>query len=468
MTLLDHHIAFVDALREAGLTVSLAEALDAAEAVRAVSLEDREVLRAVYAATLMKRQPHRRVFDEVFDVYYPRVWGAGLTKPDDVRAAPAPWEVDDPDRARLREQLRQFLLTGDDARLADLAREAVARLGALPGVGSGPGGGAGGRPSWSRMTVLDRLSPQTLLAGLLEAFLQDSERGGMAEQVARSTIASRVARFERLVDADVRRRMAEQSDAATIARDGVRPSVENVSFLGATRNELLELRREIQPLARKLAARVAIQHRHGRRGQFDFRRTIRSSLSTGGVPMTTHHRPRRPHKTDLVVICDLSQSVTSFAHFTLLLVYALREQFTRVRAFGFIDDLDEVTRFFVPGGDVLETVTKLSAEARVSWLLGRTDYGRAFTLFHERHLDAIGPRTSVLILGDARSNYGDLALPLLEDVVSRARHAYWLNPERRSAWDTGDSVASRYGTVVPMVECRNLAQLSEFVKGLPV
>jgi uncharacterized protein with von Willebrand factor type A (vWA) domain len=318
------------------------------------------------------------------------------------------------------------------------------------------------------MTVLDRLSPQTLLAGLLEAFLAEGERGGMAEQVARATIAGRLRRFEQLVDADVRRRLAEQSNADTVARTGVRRSVDEVAFLSATRKELVEIRREIAPLARKLAARVAIQHRHGRQGQLDFRRTIRASLSTGGVPVVTHHRPRRPHKTDVVVLCDLSQSVTSFAHFTLLLVYALREQFSRVRAFGFVDDLDEITRFFAPGGDALDAVTRLSAEARVTWLLGRTDYGRAFELFHERYLDALGPRTSLLVLGDARSNYGDLALPAATDIAGRARHAYWLNPERRAAWDTGDSAASKYGAIMPMVECRNLAQLSECVKSLPV
>jgi uncharacterized protein with von Willebrand factor type A (vWA) domain len=466
VTLLDHHIAFVDALRSAGLTISLSEALDAAEAIRAVPLDDREVLRAVYAATVVKRHQHRPVFDEMFDLYYPRVRGVGLAKPDEVRDAPAPWQVDDPDRVRLRDELRTYLLHGDDAALADLAREAVARLGALPG--SGPGSGAGGRPSWSRMTVLDRLSPQTLLAGLLDAFLGEAERGGMAEQVARATIAGRIRRFEQLVDADVRRRLAEQTSAEQVARTGVRRSVDEVSFLSATRRELGEIRREIAPLARKLAARVAIQHRHGRQGQLDFRRTIRASLTTGGVPVVTHHRPRRPHKTDLVVVCDLSQSVSSFAHFTLLLVYALREQFSRVRAFGFVDDLDEITRFFAPGGDALEAVTRLSAEARVTWLLGRTDYGRAFELFQDRYLDAIGPRTSLLVLGDARSNYGDLALPAFATMVGRARHAYWLNPERRAAWDTGDSAASRYGAVAPMVECRNLAQLSDFVKGLPV
>jgi uncharacterized protein with von Willebrand factor type A (vWA) domain len=465
VTLLEHHIEFLDALRAGGVTISLSEALDAAEAVRAVPLADREVVRAMYAATVVKRPQVRPVFDELFDLYYPRVYGPGVSRRDEVRAAPPPWETDDADRLRLREELRQFLLTGDEASVADLAREAVARLGALPGAG---GAGPGGRPSWSRMTVLDRLSPQTLLAGLLEAFLGDGERGGMSEQVARAIIAGRVRRFEQLLDADVRRRMAEQSSADTVARTGVRRSVDEVSFLSATRAELTEIRREIAPLARKLAARVAIQHRHGRQGQLDFRRTIRASLTTGGVPVVTHHRPRRPHKTDLVVLCDMSQSVTSFAHFTLLLVYALREQFARVRAFGFVDDMDEVTRFFAPGGDVLETVTRLAGEARVTWLLGRTDYGRAFELFHERYLDAIGPRTSLLILGDARSNYGDLALPVLRSIAGRARHAYWLNPERRGAWDTGDSAASKYAAVVPMVECRNLAQLGEFVKGLPV
>jgi uncharacterized protein with von Willebrand factor type A (vWA) domain len=209
-----------------------------------------------------------------------------------------------------------------------------------------------------------------------------------------------------------------------------------------------------------------MDQRRGTRGQLDFRRTIRASLSSGGVPLTTRHRPRRPLKTELVVLCDVSESVRSFAQFTLLLVYALRQQFTRVRAFAFVDELDEVTRFFAPGGDVLEAVTRLANEADVTWLLGRTDYGRAFELFAHRFPDAVGPRTSLLVLGDARSNYGDLALPVLTKLAGRAKHAYWLNPERRAIWDTGDSRASEYGAIVPMSECRNLAQLGEFVHEL--
>jgi uncharacterized protein with von Willebrand factor type A (vWA) domain len=111
-------------------------------------------------------------------------------------------------------------------------------------------------------------------------------------------------------------------------------------------------------------------------------------------------------------------------------------------------------------------VTRLATEADVTALLGRTDYGRAFELFAQRFPDAIGPKTALLVLGDARSNYGDLALPTFAELAGQARHAYWLNPERPTVWDTGDSRAAEYGAVVPMVECRNLGQLAAFVKEL--
>jgi uncharacterized protein with von Willebrand factor type A (vWA) domain len=316
------------------------------------------------------------------------------------------------------------------------------------------------------MAALNRISAQTLMASLLDQLLAGVERGGLEERRARTTINDRIARFERRVEADVRRRLAEQTDAASVARTAVRPSIERVNFLGATRADLVALRREIQPLARRLASRLAIDQRRGKRGQLDFRRTIRASLSSGGVPITTHYRPRRPLKTELVVLCDISESVSSFAHFTLLLVYALREQFSKLRAFAFVDELDEVTRFFTPGGDVLDAITRLTDEADVTWLFGRTDYGRALELFAQRFPDVVGPRTSLLVLGDARSNYGDLALPVFTELVARAKHAYWLNPERRAVWDTGDSRASEYAAIAPMVECRNLAQLGEFVHDL--
>ena len=98
--------------------------------------------------------------------------------------------------------------------------------------------------------------------------------------------------------------------------------------------------------------------------------------------------------------------------------------------------------------------------------MGRTNYGRAFTDLRRAYADALGPKTSLLILGDARSNYSDLSLPALRGLADAARHAWWLNPEHPRHWDTGDSAAGAYGEIVPMVECRNLTQLGEFVHDL--
>lgn len=463
-TLLDRQVAFVDALRTAGLTVSVAEGLDAVRSIGRIDLLEREQLRSALAATLVKRQLQRPTFDTLFDLYWPGVTGESAAPPSDTPAperdpgAAPRGPLESSERDRFRADLADYLASGDDGRLDALARDAVASFGQVPGRQRG-------QTTWSRLTTMQRVSPETLMAQVLAAVLGAADRGGLGERQARTMVGDRIRRFEQRVDADVRRRLAEEGDPVRVA-SSVRPSLEQVSILNATRDDLAALRREIQPLARRLAARLTLDQRRASRGQLDFRRTVRSSLSSGGVPMQTHHRPKRPNKTDLVVICDLSESVAAFAQFTLLFVYALREQFSRVRAFGFVDELDELTRFFTPGGDVLDAMTRLTREADVTWVTGRTDYGRAFELFGRRFPDAVGPRTSLLVLGDARSNYGALGLPALSRLASTAKHAYWLNPERQAMWDTGDSRAAEFDEVVPMTECRNLAQLTAFVKEL--
>jgi hypothetical protein len=246
----------------------------------------------------------------------------------------------------------------------------------------------------------------------------------------------------------------------------VKPLVEQVDFLRATRADLAELRRTVYPLARRLATRLTARRRLGRSGRLDFRRTVRASLASGGVPLETKHRPHKPHKPELVVLCDVSGSVTAFAHFTVLLAYALREQFTKVRAFAFIDTVDEVTRYFDAGDDIADAMAKVAAEADVVWFDGHSDYGHAFETFEERYPDAITPRTSLLVLGDARNNYRANGLTTLRRLVTEARHAYWLNPEPHTYWGQGDSATRAYADVIEMIECRNAAQLQEFVERL--
>src|SRR5881275_2603459 len=438
--LIDRHVSFVEALRGAGLPVSLVESLDAARAMATVDL--------------------------LFDLWWPPAVG----EPESARGNGADGEADgeeleevdpadlDALRNMLRDALRDALLSGDDEAIRRLARQAVSGLGRAD---TQPG-----RQSWFTYRVLRALSPETLLASLLEAVLTGEERGGLAERVARQMLTERIRQFEEAVEAEVRRRLAEDRGVEQISRTAVKPLVEQVDFLRASRDEIAELRRKVYPLARRLATRLTAKRRSGRSGRLDVRRTVRASLSSGGVPLTTIFKPRKPHKPELVVLCDVSGSVAAFAHFTVLLAFALREQFAKVRVFAFVDTCDEVTSFFERGGDVVDALARMSKEADGVWFDGHSDYGHSFDVFAQRWPDAVTPKTSLLILGDARTNYRALSIPALRNAVRHARHAFWLNPEPRQYWGSGDSAASAYSDVVPMIECRNAGQLEEFVEGL--
>jgi len=465
MSLLDRHLSFLEALRGAGLPVSLAEDLDAVAALTAVTWEDRSLVREAYAATLVKRRTQRPTFDTLFDLWFPRLVGDGYAGGPDTEGGEsdgAPTgQVRDGAAAleSLRERLVDALAGADDAAAAEaaaeLAVEAVGTFGRLPGAGRGA-------PGWSSYAALQRVAPERLVERLVRALLG----AGTDEQRAERTAARRIGAFTAAAEAEARRRTAEEKGAAHVARTAVRPTIDQLDFLSARRSDLEELRRQVHPLARRLATRLTQEHHAHRRGPLDFRRTVRASLSTGGVPLETRHKPKRPHRTDLVVLCDVSGSVANFAQFTLLLVLALRDQFQNLRAFTFVDQVHEVTHHLRPQADPAEVMADLAASASHAALWGRTSYGRAFTRFAEEHADALGPRSSLLILGDARSNHGDLALGALREMAGSARHAWWLNPEHRRQWDTGDSAASAYGEVVDMVECRNLTQLSDFVHDL--
>ena len=467
MSLLDRHIEFVEALRSAGLPVSLAEGLDAVRAIDVLGIEERETLRAAYAATLLKRQNHRPGFDQVFDLYFPLLVGDGFrqTQPTPVEPVENIGEVstsstdvvdDSPQAlADFREALEVAMAMGDPDTMTLLAREAVQRFGLIRGRGPG-------EQRWSSYNVMNRVSPDELVDRVMLGLGLDADD----DPSTRRLVEAQARAFEQLVDAEVRRRAAEVRGPQHVARHTIRPAIEQVDFTSARRADLELMRREIQPLARRLATRLSREQHARSRGPLDFRRTVRASMSSGGVPMETRHKPKRPGRTDLVVLCDVSGSVANFASFTLMLVFALREQFNRVRAFTFVDEIHEVTDRFEVSADPARTMSELAASARYATLWGRTNYGRAFTRFADQHADALTPKTNLLVLGDARSNHTDLALPVVKDLVHAARHSWWLNPEHTRNWNTGDSAAREYGRLVPMVECRNLTQLGEFVHDL--
>jgi uncharacterized protein with von Willebrand factor type A (vWA) domain len=478
---LDVLTGFVGELRAAGLPVSMTEAIDAAEAVHHIPLEDRQALKYALAATLVKSSAHWKVFETAFEVYFamrgPQYGieeelpppGAGDVAADAEQQGrgagrgqgAGAGEALSPEE--LAEMLFRALLAANDAQIAALARQAVSRY-----AGMEPGRPVGG--TYYLYRTLRNLDLDSLLERLLDTARADAGEGNMTpleERLARDEFQARLDRLRQEIEDEIRRRLVADRGTEALARSLRKPLPEDVDFMHATLEELKALRRVIHPLTRKLAVRLARKRRHGRKGPLDFRSTMRHSLSTGGVPVDPKFRYPRPAKPEIFVIADISGSVASFARFTLHLVYAISSQFSKVRSFVFIDGIDEVTRFFEGVDDVTEALHRINTEADVVWVDGHSDYGHAFTAFWERWGEEITPRTSVLLLGDARNNYHASQAWVLQEMRHRARHLYWLNPEPRAYWGTGDSILSEYAVHCDHVyECRNLRQLEHFVTEL--
>lgn len=477
--MLDVLSGFVGALREAGLPVSLTEAVDAAEAVTTIPIEDRELFKAVLGATLVKSDAYWPVFDVVFEVYFALRGAEHVIEepagPVNRATSGAPDGHDGlgPGRvARGAEEgltaeelaglLYEALIVGDAALLGALARRAVSLF-----AGMERGRPVGG--SYYLFRTLRALDTDGLAARMMEAARASApgEMTALDERLAADDHRARLAHLRREVEAEIRRRLVGDRGARAVATTLRRPLPEDVDFMHATADELAGLRRAIYPLTRKLAARLARRRRQGRNGPLDFRATVRHSLSYGGVPVEPRFRRPTPSKPEIVVIADISGSVAAFARFTLQLVYAISSQFSRVRSFVFIDGIDEVTRVFEGSDDLGEALAAIGENAEVVWVDGHSNYGHAFEVFWDRWGDSLSPRSSVIILGDARNNYHTSSAWVVAEIRTRVRGVWWLNPEPRAYWDTGDSIASEYAAKCDgAFECRNLRQLEHFVEQL--
>ena len=445
-------VEFVGALRTKGIPAGTSETVDAAAVMEVLGLDRRELLREGLASALVRRGGQREVFDMTFDLYFP----AGTGTPQAVL------DADDVSIDDLRDLLAMALADDDSRALEQVAEIAVDLLGEV-----GEGGPTGG---WSAYQTLERLRPQTLLVQALEG------RGGgqgqglqsatprVTDRLVRDEVRRNIDRFRAMVASEARRRTAEQRGREVVTRHAVRPGTDRIDFLSANRQQLEELRTTVRPLSRKLATRLAARRRRAQRGRIDIRRTLRRSMSTGGVPLKPAFAKPHPARPELVLLCDVSGSVSGFSGFTMLLVQALSDQFSKVRVFAFVNAMDEVT-------DIVKDTTgdlgpRISSEARITKWHTSSDYGEAFGDFAQSFMNAVGPRTSVLILGDARNNNQDPNLGALHAIGQHARRIFWLNPEHHMRWGLGDSIAPVYAEVVEMHECCNVDQLSRFITRL--
>ncbi len=450
--------AVVDELRSMGVPVSIGEHLDAARALSAVSLQDKELVRATLQCALIKRAEHVAAFNLVFELYTAgrRAEDGGLLAElsDDELAALLRAVIASDEHALRRqvadEYVRRFggLAPGDAVagvfatiavtEAADL--EALrAGLAAAGGEGDG-GGGGGGTTGWSRSALLqDRLDRADADRAV------DRFQAELQSAVRRALVADRGARAVR---ATMRAGLAEHADIGT-----------------ASAAEREEMAAAIAPIARQLTKVLARKSLHRKR-RLSIRRTVRRAMGTGGVPFRLVTDPAPPPRPDLVVLADMSGSVATFSKFTLDLLVALDSRLSRLRVFSFVDGLAEITGLVRDARSAGAQLLPADA-ARDAIRLGGSDYGYVLRDFAAQYAHQLSARSVLLVVGDARTNYLDPAESSFAQIRRRVGQVCWLNPERRRYWDQGDSVMSRYAPYCDQVqECRTLRQIADFVQSL--
>jgi uncharacterized protein with von Willebrand factor type A (vWA) domain len=485
-------------LRQIGVPVSLAERIDAVRSLRQVPLADRDIVKSALRAALVKSHDHELAFDALFDLYFspagaggwPAVAGAesangaesgekaesgdgaaagagaggngagGIGAPGGGGGGAGPGSLGSVDDAGLFELLLGAVREGNEFMLRAIAGIFVDRH-----AGVEPGRPVAG--TYYVFRTMRAVNPDRLMARLVGTGEGAEGQPALLRRLELEKYEDQVNRFRQAVEAQVRQRLVADRGAGAVARTLRQPLPEDADFLTSSGAQIVAMREVIDPLTRKLAGRLAEKRRHRRRGTLDFRRTMRKSLSTGGVPVHPVFRKPNPPKPELFVLADISGSVATFAAFTLQLMFALRSQFSRVRSFVFVDGMDEVTEVLQRAPDIIEATKQINAAGSGVWLDGRSDYGHALSSFADEWGEQVRKRTTVIVLGDARSNYHDPREGALKAVGQRAAHLFWLNPEPEAAWDSGDSVIGRYGPFCEAVhECRNIRQLRRFVEEL--
>ena len=425
---------FIKALRGAEVPVSIGESIDAYNATELVGFGDRQTLKDALALAMAKSVAEKRAFDTCFELFFARDFPAASAAEAGAASAEQGGTLID------------MVLAGDRVGIATAMEGAANQIGATD----------------IRFFTQRGIYARRMLD---EMGLREMERAISALQRAGS--AARAAALER-----------GRSELLAEARAFVERQYEiyGVPASGRLRDEMLEdarlsaleardlerMHRLVRRMAKRLASRHSRRRKAARRGVLELRKMLRANLAYDGVPFKTVWKSRRIDRPRLVAICDVSRSVAAVARFLLLFLYCLTEEIADVRAFAFSNRLIEVS-------DILERHEVEAAMVEILDKIGfrSTDYGQALVDFETNFPDAVDRRTTIIIMGDARSNHTDPRVDIMRRLHDRAKRVIWLNPELKAVWGSGDSEMLRYRPFCHVAkECNRLKHLERIVDDL--
>src|SRR6202166_1620521 len=438
-------VEFANLLRENGVRVSLAETLDAFSASEVTGLNERDAFRAALRATMVKQasqavQNALSMSDQEFQKFLDEV--EKMLKKEGKNLS----------------ELAKQLLQNNSGEMERKIREA-SRAVKLQGIERTIEENYFAR-ALARQLGLDKIEAEIKeLREQLEKMDIGSELKAKMEEYLERRLKALDDIIRRYVRMEREKRDMKQKEDQRLNQIGEK------SFYYLTEDELKKMNEAATRLAQRLKNVITVRRKRSKKGRFDINRTLRHNVAYGGVPFKLRFEKRKREKPQVVIMCDVSDSVRNASRFMLQFVYSLQDLYSRVRSFIFVADIGEVTEHF-RSNDIKEALD-IALKGDIINVYAHSDFGRAFRNFVGDHIGAVNKRTTVIVLGDARNNYN---LPhdwCLREIRQRARRIIWLNPESRNTWGFGDSEMDRYAPHCDLVEeCRNLNQLYRVVDRL--
>jgi uncharacterized protein with von Willebrand factor type A (vWA) domain len=441
---------FIHSLRHHGLPVSPAETLDALQAVRLIGVDHPEQLKAALAMTLAKSLPHHLQFDELFEQFFKPTSADAAdtgTALEAKRSTSLLCSDSTAQQALIQSPLGQQLLNNDQSSL----QLAIAR--------HGPAAGANEMTLFTQKTqvsyrILQQMGDRELTQELAELAVDEGNT-----ELLEAIKQQRRQLLEQIKDYVEQQYLLFSQQSGFKLREF---NLQKVKLTNIDHSYSHQMTRLVQKAAKQLASMHSRRRRITKRGLLDVRKTIAANAAYDGFLFHTKWKSTRVDRPKIMVLCDVSGSVSKVARFLLLFLYSLQDVLPQVRSFVFAAELGEVTEQFAR----LDTETALG-QIMDQWANRPTDYGCALTDFKRLALDDIDHHTTVIMLGDARNNHGDGKASIWSEVYRRSQRVIWLNPESRYSWNSGDSIMKDYAPYCSLVEpCNSLRDLSRILGSL--
>lgn len=458
-------IEFTNVLRRNGVRVSLSENMDVFRALERLGIEDQQRFRDALRTTLVKRAGDIQPFEELFDFFF-----LGLGQAIDAldRRMMEELGLSPEQYQRMLEHIQQLLrqmegdlseltkalLTANRAELERLFRDAARQEldnGSLDGFRFTPYMRMGARLGLERVqNEIERFKALLQMLG---------ENGDDLKNIMRY-LDERLRDLNRLLREAIQQEQRKQGHEP---RDSsARSSLADKSFAFYSEDDIRRMNDAVTRLAQRLKNRLSVRRKKAARGRFDVKKTLRKNLQYGGVPFEIMLDRRKKTKPQVMVLCDISDSVLNASRFMLQFVYSIQDLYAKVRSFVFVSDIGEVTKLFEE--NEIHRAVEAALKGDVIDVFSHSNFGRAFELFHRNYLSAVDSKTTVLIIGDGRNNYNRPNDWVLREIQRKAKQLIWLNPESRMTWGVGDSEMPRYAPHCDVAEeCRSISQLYKIV-----